>query len=236
MPFFFRPEPTPQIVLDDVRIHIKNHPRARNLTLRQDTRTAQFILTKPRRTSHKAAIKFVEECRGWIESQREKHPAPHKIQHGATIMLEGRELKIRHIDTSGVTVTEKNGELVVACRASRLPRAVQRFLIQRAENIIIPMAHAKAVGLKKPIKSIRFRDTTSRWGSCTHDGKLSFSWRLIMAPLDVIDYIVGHEVAHLEHMNHSAKFWAVCDRLTPHTEYGKNWLKTHGDTLYQIRV
>jgi predicted metal-dependent hydrolase len=236
MSFFFRSEPSPQVIFDDTRVHIKTHPRARHLTLRQDTRTAQFILTKPRRTSHKTAIKFIEECRGWIESQKTKHPTPNRIESGSTIQLEGRELTIRHIDAPGIDVFTKNDELIVKCRAPRVPRAVQRFLIQRAENLIIPLAHAKAVGLKKPIKSIRFRDTSSRWGSCTHDGKLSFSWRLIMAPMEVIDYIVGHEVAHLEHMNHSKKFWDMCDRLTRYTVYGRHWLKVNGDRLYQIRV
>jgi predicted metal-dependent hydrolase len=83
-------------------------------------------------------------------------------------------------------------------------------------------------------KAIRFKDTTSRWGSCTSDGSLSFSWRIMMAPAPVIDYLVAHEVAHLKEMNHGPKFWKLCRELCPDTDRCKDWLKRNGAALQAI--
>ena len=93
--------------------------------------------------------------------------------------------------------------------------------------------HTQAVGRKA--KAIRFRDTSSRWGSCTSDGTLSFSWRIMMAPAPVINYLVAHEVAHLKEMNHGPKFWRLCEELCPDTERCKDWLKRNGGALQAIQ-
>jgi predicted metal-dependent hydrolase len=92
--------------------------------------------------------------------------------------------------------------------------------------------HCEAAGRRA--KAIRFRDTTSRWGSCTSDGVLSFSWRIMMAPTPVINYLVAHEVAHLREMNHGPKFWKLCEELCPDTERCKAWLKRNGGALQAI--
>ena len=83
-------------------------------------------------------------------------------------------------------------------------------------------------------KAIRFKDTSSRWGSCTADGSLSFSWRIMMAPPPVIDYLVAHEVAHLREMNHGPRFWKLCKELCTDTERCKAWLKRNGSALQAI--
>ena len=87
---------------------------------------------------------------------------------------------------------------------------------------------------RSPVKSIRYKDTVSRWGSCSSEGNLSFSWRIMMAPRPVIDYLVAHEVAHLVHMNHGPKFWALCEELCPDTKRCKAWLKKNGSALQAI--
>ena len=92
--------------------------------------------------------------------------------------------------------------------------------------------YARMVGHK--VKSLSFKDTRSRWGSCAADGALSFSWRIVMAPPSVLDYLAAHEVAHFVHMNHSAEFWALCRTLCPHTEESRHWLKSEGTTLQAI--
>jgi len=92
--------------------------------------------------------------------------------------------------------------------------------------------HAKTVG--KPVKSMTLKDTRSRWGSCSWDGKLSFSWRIVMAPPIVIDYLAAHEVAHLREMNHGPAFWALCRKLCPEMDEAKAWLKRHGSALHAI--
>jgi hypothetical protein len=92
--------------------------------------------------------------------------------------------------------------------------------------------HTKAIGTTA--RRIGLRDTTSRWGSCSSTGALNFSWRLIMAPSFVLDYLAAHEVAHLVQMNHSAEFWALAQRLAPELERAEAWLKLHGTGLMRF--
>ncbi|MEM8540762.1 MAG: SprT family zinc-dependent metalloprotease, partial [Pseudomonadota bacterium] len=125
-------------------------------------------------------------------------------------------------------------QLVVYGDERFVPRRIADFLKKEAKREIEALVahHAGKVGRKA--KSITFRDTTSRWGSCTSDGKLSFSWRIMMAPPQVINYLVAHEVAHLKEMNHSAKFWNLCKELCPDTDKCKSWLKRNGNKLQAI--
>ena len=118
---------------------------------------------------------------------------------------------------------------------AHLPRRLSDFLKREAKAEIETLVarHCAAVG--KRAKAIRYRDTSSRWGSCTSDGVLSFSWRIMMAPSPVINYLVAHEVAHLKEMNHGPKFWALCNRLCPDTERCKAWLKRNGGALMAIQ-
>ena len=91
-----------------------------------------------------------------------------------------------------------------------------------------------AAAIERPVKALRLRDTVSRWGSCTVDGVLSFSWRLILAPGFVLDYVAAHEVAHLIEMNHSPRFWAIVDRLCPDMDRARDWLRLHGPELHAV--
>ena len=115
-----------------------------------------------------------------------------------------------------------------------MPRRVRDFLVKEAGRDIeaAVASHAKKLGAAP--RKITLRDTTSRWGSCSSSGTLSFSWRLIMAPRFVLDYLAAHEAAHLLHMNHSAAFWAAVGRLTADTERAEAWLKAHGSGLLRF--
>ncbi len=130
-------------------------------------------------------------------------------------------------DDTGPTLTIHGDRL-------HLPRRVADFLKREAKRDIeaLVQRHTGAIGRKA--KSIRFKDTSSRWGSCTADGNLSFSWRIMMAPPPVINYLVAHEVAHLKEMNHGPKFWKLCAELCPDTERCKAWLKKNGGALQAI--
>ena len=111
---------------------------------------------------------------------------------------------------------------------------ILRFLQQQALAVITHLAQEKAAHIDKKIGKITLRDTASRWGSCAHNGNLSFSWRIVMAPPLVIDYLAAHEVAHLKEMNHGPNFWALCERLCPRSDEAKAWLKRHGTMLHAI--
>jgi predicted metal-dependent hydrolase len=102
----------------------------------------------------------------------------------------------------------------------------------RADLERLSRMHASSIGAT--IRSISMKDTRSRWGSCSTEGNLSFSWRIVMAPPQVIDYLAAHEVAHLKEMNHGPHFWALCRKLCPQMEEAKAWLKRHGSQLHAI--
>ena len=113
-------------------------------------------------------------------------------------------------------------------------RRVATFLKKEARTDLerLVKLHAGTIGAK--VSSITMKDTRSRWGSCSSQGNLSFSWRILMAPPMVIDYLAAHEVAHLQEMNHGPRFWALCKRLCPHMEEAKAWLKRYGSQLHAI--
>jgi hypothetical protein len=125
------------------------------------------------------------------------------------------------------------GVIRVSGFAEHLPRRVRDFLKREARAMLTERAHDKAGRLDRPIARISLRDTRSRWGSCSSDGGLSFSWRLILAPEEVLDYVVAHEVAHLMHHDHGAKFWALVTDLTPSVDAPRQWLRAHGPELHR---
>ncbi|TIV91514.1 MAG: M48 family metallopeptidase, partial [Mesorhizobium sp.] len=124
--------------------------------------------------------------------------------------------------------------LIVHGERVHLPRRIADYLKREAKREIekLVVKHTEAIG--KRAKAIRYKDTSSRWGSCTSEGNLSFSWRIMMAPPPVINYLVAHEVAHLKEMNHGPKFWKLCEKLCPDTERCKDWLKRNGGALQAI--
>jgi predicted metal-dependent hydrolase len=113
-------------------------------------------------------------------------------------------------------------------------RRIRDFLKREARRDLAEAVARHTATLGRPAESMTLKDTTSRWGSCTSDGRLSFSWRIVMAPPLVIDYLAAHEVAHLQEMNHGPRFWALCNRLCPQTPAARAWLKEHGTLLHAI--
>ena len=130
---------------------------------------------------------------------------------------------------------ESGPVLIVHGERLHLPRRIADFFKREARREIEVLVAKHTAMLGKRAKAIRFKDTSSRWGSCTSEGNLSFSWRIMMAPAPVINYLVAHEVAHLKEMNHGPKFWALCEELCPDTERCKAWLKRNGGALQAIQ-
>jgi predicted metal-dependent hydrolase len=219
------------ILIGDFTVLVKPVARARNLTLRYNLKKSCFVVSGPKRASRKSMIEFVTAHHAWMQQQMRSIPKAPSIIEDGFITIEGIPRKIIHEVAAGVKINLTEDALIIHCREERLQRAIQRFVVQHAENIITPLAYDKAVSIGKKISDITFRDTSSRWGSCSSDGKLSFSWRLIMAPMETIDYVVGHEVAHLQHFDHSPKFWALCRELSTDFTAGKHWLKINGAHL-----
>lgn len=138
------------------------------------------------------------------------------------------------IDSSHPKLLPQGGKGLVTVPGERefMPRRVRDFLKQLAREEIEKLVAIKIPLLGKNPRKISLRDTHSRWGSCSQDGNLSFSWRIIMAPRDVLEYLVCHEMAHLLHMNHSKLFWNTVSHLCPNYKIPQVWLKTHGAKLH----
>jgi predicted metal-dependent hydrolase len=212
-------------------IIIKRHARSRHMVIRYRAKDRVLALTLPRWVTIREGLRFVESRRVWILKQVDAHGASVPLADGGTVSVLGKALCIRHEAGRGLARIEGDALIVTGDREF-LPRRVQDFLKRTAREEIVPLAMAKAEILQRKIKKISFRDTVSMWGSCGHDAQLSFSWRLVLAPREVMEYVVCHEVAHLVELNHSAAFWKIVAELCPGWEAHKQWLKAHGHSLH----
>lgn len=219
------------------RVVLRRRPTARRLTLRVSSATGEVVMTLPARTSLAVARTFAVSHGGWIAMRLAKVPDRVAFEAGAELPLRGVPHRILHrSERSGVTlVTEaENGPaLSVACEAPHLPRRVRDFLEREVRKDLAQSVSHYTEKLGQGPKRITVRDTRSRWGSCTARGELNFSWRLILAPPLVLDYLVAHEMAHLREMNHSSRFWSLAGSLCPHVEEAERWLKRNGASLHR---
>lgn len=124
-------------------------------------------------------------------------------------------------------------QLCVAGDPDHLPRRVKDWLKREARSDLDEAVSRYGKALRVRPRRISLRDQSSRWGSCSASGTLSFSWRLVLAPAFVLDYVAAHEVAHMREMNHGAKFWTHVDRVCPHMEEAREWLRIHGPDLHR---
>ncbi len=222
-------------------IRLRRHRRARRYTLRIHPSDREAILTMPPRGTIADARDFAQRHGGWIAARLGRLPKAAPFQHGVVIPLRGVLHKIVHrAGERGTVWTEirDSGEriLCVAGGPEYTDRRVHDFLKREARRDLQKASEAYAAQLGVKVKRISIRDQSSRWGSCTSAGSLSFSWRLILAPSYVLDYLAAHEVAHLVEMNHSARFWKVVGRICPQTERAKTWLDVHGNDLHRYGV
>jgi predicted metal-dependent hydrolase len=221
-----------------VSVRLRRSERARNYTLRVGGPARAPVLTVPHRGSLNEARRFLERHTGWLESQMLRLPEATAFEDGANMPLRGELHRIRHAETRRGTVTASIENdvptLLVSGDIAHLSRRIIDFLKREARHDLETAVdrHAAALGVRP--SALRVRDTSSRWGSCTSTGQLSFSWRLILAPPFVLDYLAAHEVAHLREMNHSKEFWRLCEKLCPRTDEARAWLKRHGPALHAI--
>lgn len=167
----------------------------------------------PWRTSARRALDWVAEQRLWIEQQLERAPAGQPFAHGAILPLEGNEVIIQH-DHEGRRGVRLDGcRLVVGGPAASLPASIERWLRARARDVLSAETARVAKEAGVAIRSVTVGDAASRWGSCSSSGAIRYSWRLILAPPDVLRFVVAHEVAHRLHMDHSAAFKVAEERL-----------------------
>jgi predicted metal-dependent hydrolase len=222
-------------------VRLRRHRRARRYTLRIHPSDREAILTMPPRGTLADAKDFAQRHGGWIAARLGRLPKAAPFHSGAVVPLRGVAHRIVHRTGERGTVwteTRDSGEriLCVAGELDYLERRVHDFLKREARRDLQKAAQRYADTLGVKVKRLSIRDQSSRWGSCTSSGSLSFSWRLILAPPFVLDYLAAHEVAHLVEMNHSPRFWKVVARICNHVERAKRWLDAEGNDLHRYGI
>ncbi|MGH7121116.1 MAG: M48 family metallopeptidase [Acetobacteraceae bacterium] len=218
----------------DTRVLWRRSKRARRVSLRIEPKAGTVVVTLPPRAGRKAGLALLAEHAGWVAASIAALPGAIPFAPGAVVPLAGVDHRICHSPEARRGAWLAPGLICVCGEPAFLARRVRDLLRDEAQRRLSALAEEKArrIGLKP--RRVRIRDTRSRWGSCGSDGSLAFSWRLVMAPPFVQDYVAAHEVAHLRHMNHGPRFWALVRELTPYTEAAITWLHDQGTRLVRI--
>lgn len=217
---------------------IKQNARATRMTLRIEPGGRALKMTVPQGLPEREVNAFLTRHQGWLMTKLARFSGESQIEEGGSILIRGvahrieRTGKIRGL-TEAIVIDDEP-VLRVSGGEEHLTRRIVDFLKKEARQDLDRLVAIYTGRIGRRAKSLSLKDTRSRWGSCSADGALSFSWRIVMAPASVIDYLAAHEVAHLKEMNHGPRFWALCGKLCPHMEEAKSWLKRHGSQLHAI--
>jgi predicted metal-dependent hydrolase len=213
-------------------MEVRINPRARRIRLRIDAQSGRAILVLPSERHRPEGLRFAARHAGWIRSRLEPVQARIPLQDGVVLPIMGRAYRVRHEPTVRSIVHAAGDEILVGGEASHLPVRLISWLRAEALRQTTRRSQALAADIGLRVAKVSVRDTRSRWGSCSAAGALSFSWRLVLAPEGVLDYVVAHEVAHLRVRDHGASFWRLVGELRPSYADERRWLRLHGRTLH----
>lgn len=220
--------------LNNFPLEFKTHNRAKRMKLRYDAAKCCAVVTMPPESTRREAQHFASLHISWLEKQRKLSSERIFLSPGYHIPIEGIPYFIVHKNDNIGLIKQTDFEIVVGGDKVGFSKRLENYLKKLAQKKIEPLAQqmAKSIGLS--FRRIQIRDTKSRWGSCSSSGTLSFSWRLIMCPNKIIEYVVAHEVSHIKEMNHSPAFWSVVDELVNDAKISRKWLKSEGQALMMI--
>ncbi len=218
-------------------VSLRRNAQARRYTLRVLSATRDVVLTLPPRGTLRQARDFAERNAAWIATRLAKLPRPVPFADGAVLPLRGVPHRIAHRpQTRGTVWIEAEGETALLCVAGETPHVARRvhdYLRKEARRDLDIASRRAAGALGVTLRRVSIRDQSSRWGSCSTTGVLSYSWRLILTPPFVLDYLAAHEAAHLVEMNHSRAFWRQVERICPDFRRAKSWLDANGADLHR---
>jgi hypothetical protein len=212
-------------------LKIIRNPRARRLRLRLDRRHGFPVLTLPQGVPERTGLAFVEEHLDWIRDRQAERPEPIPFLPGTRIPFGDRELLITRTADGRGTTRLKGDCLLVGGAEAHCNRRVTDWLKLKARERLKQRSLLHAARIGETVQRVRVADQSSRWGSCSGRGVLSFNWRLILAPDHVLDYVAAHEVAHLREMNHGPRFHALLATLLDDPRAGDRWLVSNGQKL-----
>nr|WP_292531916.1 SprT family zinc-dependent metalloprotease [Methylocystis sp.] len=225
---------------EPILVALRRSRNARRFTLRVRFAARDAVLTMPQRASLRDARDFAQRHAAWIAARLNRLPETIPFAHGAVAPLRGVDHMIsHHPERRGVTWIEPRDDsevpfaLCVAGQTAHVHRRVQDHFKREARCDLEQAVARHTAALRLPPRGVGLRDPISRWGSCSASGSLNFSWRLIMAPPFVLDYLAAHEVAHLVHLDHSPRFWKLTRQLCADTDHAEAWLSAHGAHLHK---
>lgn len=223
---------------EEVVIRLEVNPKARRLILRLDERAREAVAVAPTKRALGEAAKFAEERLDWLAANLNALPQEERLVDGATFQLRGEPCRIS-LDGPGrsATLTDGNPKILSVPGAPETAgQRVLRYLRKAAKVDLSNAVSHYCATLNVDARRVSIKDTRSRWGSCTSTGNIAFSWRLIMAPPEVLEYVAAHECAHLLEMNHSPAFWAHVAKCRPDWQRERKWLHRHGRLLHAVTV
>ena len=221
-----------------VNVRLEVNPKARRLILRLDERNHEAVAVAPSKRKIGEAAAFARDRVDWIAEHLQALPETIALIEGATFMLRGEPCQITLDGPGRVPRLEIGPPLVlrVPGQAETTGQRVERYLRKSAKSDLSDAVIRYCEHLGVEARRVTVKDTRSRWGSCTSDGRLAFSWRLIMAPPPVLEYVAAHECAHLLEMNHSPAFWAHVEKCRPAWKKERAWLRNNGRDLHAVKA
>ena len=216
----------------DLEIFLRRNSNSRRITLRISALDGKITITGPNYVDFKEFKNFAESKKSWLKSKKKSFRTPVLVSEGIKIPIGGIDTKISFGD---LQQPKKVGSILFVCKKKPVSTQVKKYLkeICRIRLDFICRGFAERLGSK--VRKITLRDTRSRWGSCSNDCNLMFSWRLIMAPENILAYVAAHEVAHLKHMDHSKDFWETVEYLFGPYKNERTWLKQNGSSLHRYK-
>lgn len=217
-----------------IEVLVRVRPNARRLILKIDRKTGSAALTLPRGIGRVRAERFLDAHLSWLNARLSALPARIEFRDGIEIPFRGVPHRIVHSLPFRGETRAGEAQILVHGDAAQVSRRTLRFLKAEALKALSEASLRHAARLNVSLGKITIKDTRSRWGSCSSRGDLSYSWRLILAPPFVLDYLAAHEVAHRLEMNHSPRYWRHVETLLPEFESAEAWLKRHGPSLHHF--
>ncbi len=214
-----------------INLIIRHSRKARHILIRIDDRTGHVLLVLPMQAELPTGLAFVKSKTRWIQNQLEKIPSIIPFNPGVTLPIYGRDITFNRLVDPTQKLSNTENSVYLQSTNQSFTDDVSSWLKLKARHIITSHAEILAQEIEKPFTKLRISDPVSRWGSCSASGRLSFSWRLILSPPEVLHYVVAHEICHLKEMNHGPKFWVLVASLCKDHKVYRNWLKKNGSVL-----
>ena len=235
--------------LAGIEVVLRVNSRARRISLRLDTSRQQIIATAPSNGALVDAAAFARQRQAWIQAKIQTLPARRDLAPGTSLEILGQTCRLQQGGGARAPAQwcQDGGDLILICGAEGdgFSRAVLRALKAKALSVLQERTYVHAKALDQPLPTVAVMDAKGRWGSCKPSpsrgfgalvtvGQIRYSWRLIMAPYEVLDYVAAHECAHLVEANHGPRFWNQVKGLIGDPRHSRAWLRQYGRDLHAI--